>query len=75
MYFYKTIDDNGNMLMLESCNKQKNISFMQNIVEITEEEYKSIMAEIETKIKEEQEQWEQENISPAEFMEMVEAIL
>ena len=73
MYFYKQIDNENKIICLEARNLP--IDNNDDYIEITEEEYNSIMAEIEAQIKEEQEQWEQENISPAEFMEMVEAIL
>ena len=73
MYFYKQIDNENKIICLEARNLP--IDNNDDYIEITEEEYNSIMAEIEAQIKEEQEQWEQEKISPAEFMEMVEAIL
>lgn len=54
MYFYKTLE-NGEVSMIESRSIQA-VNLPENMVEISEEEYGALLAEIEERIKREQEE-------------------
>ena len=80
MFYYKSIDENGNFVSLESRNMKASTN--EKFIEITEVEYNSLLAVLEEKWKEEQkklqeerEKWEKENVTPEEFTKMVERVL
>ena len=80
MFYYKSIDENGNFVSLESRNMKASTN--EKFIEITEVEYNSLLAVLEEKWKEEQrklqeerEEWEKENVTPEEFTKMVERVL
>lgn len=80
MFYYKSIDENGNFVSLESRNMKASTN--EKFIEITEAEYNSLLAVLEEKWKEEQkklqeerEKWEKENVTPEEFTKMVERVL
>lgn len=54
MYFYKTVE-NGGVSMIESRSIQA-VNLPENMAEISEEEYGALLAEIEERIKREQEE-------------------
>ena len=54
MYFYKTLE-NGEVSMIESRSIQA-VNLPENMAEISEEEYGALLAEIEERIKREQEE-------------------
>lgn len=54
VYFYKTME-NGEVSMIESRSIQA-VNLPENMVEISEEEYGALLAEIEERIKREQEE-------------------
>lgn len=80
MFYYKSIDENGNFVSLESRNMKASTN--EKFIEITEDEYNSLLAVLEEKwkeeqkkLQEEQEKWEKENVTPEEFTKMVERVL
>lgn len=80
MFYYKSIDENGNFVSLESRNMKASTN--EKFIEITEAEYNSLLAVLEEKwkeeqkkLQEEQEKWEKENVTPEEFTKMVEGVL
>ena len=80
MFYYKSIDENGNFVSLESRNMKASTN--EKFIEITEDEYNSLFAVLEEKwkeeqkkLQEEQEKWEKENVTPEEFTKMVERVL
>lgn len=80
MFYYKSIDENGNFVSLESRNMKASTN--EKFIEITEAEYNSLLAVLEEKwkeeqkkLQEEQEKWEKENVTPEEFTKMVERVL
>lgn len=80
MFYYKSIDENGNFVSLESRNMKASTN--EKFIEITEDEYNSLLAVLEEKwkeeqkkLQEEQEKWEKENVTPEEFTNMVERVL
>ena len=80
MFYYKSVDENGNFVSLESRNMKASTN--EKFIEITEVEYNSLLAVLEEKwkeeqkkLQEEQEKWEKENVTPEEFTKMVERVL
>lgn len=80
MFYYKSIDENGNFVSLESRNMKASTN--EKFIEITEAEYNSLLAVLEEKwkeeqkkLQEEQEKWKKENVTPEEFTKMVERVL
>ena len=69
MYYYKQIDENGETVSVLSCDQHLKESETQ--IEITEEEYNEYIASLP----EPEEPEPTDEISPAEFMQMVEEVL
>lgn len=69
MYYYKQIDENGETVSVLSCNQH--LSESETQVEITEEEYNEYIANLP----EPEEPQPTDEISPVEFMNMVEEVL
>lgn len=71
MYYYKQIDENGELIMLLTYAFCPNI-IDPLVIEITEEEYNALSAEIDAA---NQPEVDPDEISDAEFVNMLEAVL
>lgn len=69
MYYYKQIDENGETISVLSCDQH--LAESETQVEITEEEYNEYVANLP----EPEEPEPTDEISPVEFMQMVEEVL
>ena len=68
-YYYKQIDENGEVISVLSCGNYLRESETQ--IQITEEEYNEYIASLP----EPEEPEPTDDVSPAEFMQMVEEVL
>lgn len=70
MYFYKMLDENGNIKYVES-RTMKNNDLTDLIIEITEDEFQATIEELERPWKEKQEQEALNGIEPGEALAII----
>lgn len=71
MYFYKILDENGDLKYVESREMKNNGSTDLTVVEITEEEFQATIEELERPWKDKQEQEALNGIDPGEAMAII----